>query len=237
VRRAVFAVGLLIGSGGCGPSDSQPAVTVEIAEPEASWDSQLAAVREGRSTEIRLSGENVDSLRFRELAIGCAGLTTLALDRADVRDEDLEPLRSLPNLRWLKLPGPIGDAGIESIAACRDLEILNLPGAAFTDQGLVRLKTLDRLSLLRFGSPGVTDRGLEQLRSLPRLTALHLIGVPITDAGLKTVAGIESLESFYLDGGSVTEKGLRDLLAERPDLHFHKDQYHLPGDPNADVHD
>jgi len=237
VTRAAVAACLLLALCGCGRSASPPAIIVDIAEPEESWENQLAAVRDGRSSEIRLSAESVDASHFGELAVGCGGLTTLVLDRTDLRDEDLEPLRSLPNLRWLKLPGPVGDPGLEAIAACRDLEILNLPGAAFTDGGLAKLATLDRLSLLRFGSPRVTDSGLGHLKSLPRLKALHLIGVPITDAGLEAVASVETLESFYLDRGEVTEAGLGRLLADRPDIHLHKDQYHLPGDPNADVHE
>lgn len=236
MRPAVVSFSLTIALAGCGPSDPPAAVVIEIAEPEASWKTQLAAVRGGRSTEIRLSEQRVDAALFRELATGCAGLTVLALDRADLRDDDLEPLRSLADLRWLKLPGPIGDAGAETIAACRSLEILNLPGAAFADSGLAKLATLDRLSLLRFGSPNVTDAGLVRLEELPKLKALHLIGVPITDAGLRAVGSVKSLESFYLDGGRVTEAGLRKLLTDRPDIHFHKDQNHLPGDPNADVH-
>lgn len=219
---------------GCRESKAPPSATAGAAE--AGWYAQLAAVRNGRSDEIRLTDEPVTAARFRDL-VGCERLTTLVLDRADLRDEDLAPLRSLPKLRWLKLPARVGDHGATTIAECRSLEILNLPAATFTDTGLASLATLERLSLLRFGSPNVTDEGLKPLSGLPKLRFLHLLDVPITDAGLEHVAAIETLESFYLDGGHTTDPGLRELLAARPDLHFHKDQRHLPGDPNADRHD
>jgi hypothetical protein len=242
VKRRAAVLSLLPLLIGCGTSAAPESVAAPepaaaVAPAELGWDAQLAAVRAGRSDEIRLADELVTAARFRDLATGCEGLTTLLLDRADLRDEDLVVLRSLPKLRRLRLPAPVGDDGAAIIAECRALEILNLPSASFTDSGLAKLATLEHLFLLRFGSPNVTDEGLEPLTELPKLRFLHLLDVPITDAGLKHVAAIETLESFYLDGGRTTDTGLRDLLAARPDIHFHKDQHHLPGDPNADMHD
>ncbi|HEX6987253.1 MAG TPA: hypothetical protein VF170_17885 [Planctomycetaceae bacterium] len=207
-----------------------------VIEREASWEELVAAVRSGKADEIRLSGP-VTPEQFRDLATGCEGLTALVLGEARVRDEDLDVLPALPRLRWLKLPAPVGDEGAAAIARCESLEILNLPEGVFSDAGLSEIAGLERLSLLRFGSPNVTDDGLKELARLPRLKFLHLLGVPVTDAGLKHVAAIGTLESFYLDGGRATDDGLRALLGERPDLHFHKDQHHLPGDPNAHRHE
>jgi hypothetical protein len=68
------------------------------------------------------------------------------------------------------------------------------------------------------------------------LRFLHLIDVPITDAGLAHVSGMTWLESFYLDGGDCTDAGLRGLLQALPELHFHRDQLHLPDDPHAHPH-
>jgi hypothetical protein len=87
--------------------------------------------------------------------------------------------------------------------------------------------------LLRFGSPHVTDEGIRSVARLPRLRFLHLLDVPITDAALDHIATIKTLESFYLDGGHASDDGLRRLIAQRPALHVHLDQTHMPGDPNA----
>jgi hypothetical protein len=71
---------------------------------------------------------------------------------------------------------------------------------------------------------------------MPALRFLHLIDVPVTDAGIAHLQSMSRLESFYLDGGRCTDDGLRALLRALPDLHFHLDQLHLPGDPKADDH-
>jgi hypothetical protein len=234
--RCIAAIGWVSLAFLAGCSEAPAPGVPPLPAAEANWDAQVAAVREGRSDEIRVSESVVAAGQFRELATGCDGLATLVLDRADLSDGDLAPLAALPKLRWLKLPSAVGDDGAATIAGCRSLELLNLPAAVLTDAGLAQLATLDRLTLLRFGSPNVTDEGLKSLRGL-RLRSLHLIGVPITDAGLESVAAIPTLESFYLDGGNTTDAGLRKLIERRPDLHFHKDQLHLPGDPNADVHE
>lgn len=231
---AAFAIALLLV--GCDDPAPSPKSQSETAERPASWDDLVAAVRAG-ADKIRTS-EPVTAEQFGTLATGCDGLTAIVLEgTASLADDDLAVLSSLPKLRWLKLPSPIGDAGAESIAGCESLEIVNLPNGSFSDAGLAKLASLERLELLRFGSPNVTDEGLKELARLPRLKFLHLLDVPITDDGLKHVAAVESLESFYLDGGNATDDGLRRLLADRPDLHFHKDQHHLPGDPNAHRHE
>ena len=74
------------------------------------------------------------------------------------------------------------------------------------------------------------------LSQLKELRFLHLIDVPLTDASLPILEGLSSLQSLYLDGDRCTEKGLHGLLQKRPDIHFHRDQLHLPDDPNADPH-
>jgi hypothetical protein len=209
----------------------------DAIDAEESWNEQIAAVRAGLSDEIRISDELITAEHFDELKRGCDSLATLLIDQAELADTDLAVLSALPRLRWLKLPTPVGDEGAFAIARCTTLERLNLPLARFSDAGLSAVASLEGLTLLRFGSPNVTDEGLQELRYLPRLKFLHLLGVPITDAGLPHIASIETLQSFYLDGGRTTDAGLRKLLADRPDLHFHKDQRHLPGDPQAHRHE
>lgn len=238
--RRLFAPAVLFTLlAGCDGSASvsttgSPSASTKVA---ASWSDQIDAVRVGRATEIRLAA-TVTSGQFAELATGCDGLTALVLERAQLDDADLELLTALPHLRWIKLPSSVGDEGAASIGRCQALEIVNLPAAVFSDAGLAQLAELDRLELLRFSSPNVTDAGLKELARLPRLKFLHLIDVPMTDAGLQHVADVKTLESFYLDGETgATDDGLRALLTERPDLHFHKDQQHLPGDPNSHRHD
>ncbi len=236
IRTTCLIASILATTIGCGGGVPEAARPRSEAVVEPSWEEQIAAVRAGAADEIRIEDAEVTPAQFYGLSRDCRELKTLVINDAQLSDADLDALDSLPHLRWLKLPGPVGDEGASMIARRRELEILNLPDARLTDAGLRRLATLDRLTLLRFGSPNVTDAGLASLRGLDRLRFLHLMSVPVTDAGLDDVAAISSLESFYLDGGHATDAGLSRLLTRRSDLHFHKDQRHLPGDPNAHPH-
>jgi hypothetical protein len=219
-----------------------PACSGETEHPpatppaEASWSQQISAVREGRSNQIIVTHQAIDATQFVELADSCDGLLILEIESAGVHDEDLAVLEHCPHLKRLKLGAPVGDTGTEHIAAVPSLEIVNLPEARFTDDGLASLARLPRLELLRFHTPNVTDAGMAHIPEIKSLRFLHLIDVPITDTGLRPLYSMTELESFYLDGSQCTEDGLGDLLRALPELHFHKDQLHLPGDPHADEH-
>jgi hypothetical protein len=206
------------------------------AEPEATFESQLAAVRAGESQTIKSSAE-VSAEQFGELATGCEGLQVLHLTQPQIGDEDLSILPRLVSLRQLVLHAPIGDAGLDWIAQCPSLEIVNLPSGTFSDAGLQRLEELPLLTLLRFSSPGVTDAGLASIPEMENLRFLHLIDVPVTDDGLDAIKQAPLLESFYLDGGKCTEEGLSCLAKARPALHIHLDQLHLPGHDHGHSHD
>lgn len=229
---AVLAISLV----GC-RGESKPAPTFPHSGSEVPWADQIEAVRAGRSHEIHLESQVVRPSEWADLAEGCAGLTALEVAHADVADSDLDLIAALPQLRRLRLGAPVGDAGLEHLAECPILSVLNLPAAEFTDAGLERLAHLPRLELLRFHSPHVTDAGLAHVATMRSLRFLHLIDVPVTDAGLAHLHAMTWLESFYLDGGHCTDEGLSALLRALPDLHFHRDQLHLPGDPRAHPHE
>lgn len=214
--------------------DAEPPASAEAA-PEPSWEDQLAEVRAGNSSEIRVT-KDVTPEQWRELAEGCEGLTALKLPQATIEDGDLSLLSSLVSLRQLVLGGPVGDAGLATIATCPSLEIVNLPGGDFSDVGLAHLKQLPLLTLLRFGSPHVTDAGMEHLAEMPNLRFVHLINTPITDDGLEGLKRCSLLESFYIDGGKCSEEGLSCLLQAHPGLHLHVDQLHLSGDAHGRDH-
>lgn len=220
---------------GCRP-EPEPPVAAEPAASARSWSEQIAAVRSGDATRISVTEETIDDREFAELAEGCASLVMLEIDHADIPQTALQLLHDLPALRRLKLGCPVDDAGARHIAAVSTLEILNLPDARISDDGLAALAELPRLELLRLHSPHVTDAGLSHIARMDSLRFLHLIDVPITDAGLRPLHEMTQLESFYLDGGRCTDEGLRELLAALPELHFHKDQLHLPGDRHAHPH-
>lgn len=236
LRVALRGVWLMVICG-CQPNGeplSGPDAGVAVTPEEQSWSDQLVEVRAGRTRILSLAGPVPDH-SLSDLEEGCGGLEELRLADEQLSDEALASLKKLTSLRHLVLFAPVSDAGIEQIAGCPSLEILNLPHGTFTDAGLARLKSLPLLIQLRFRSPNVTDAGMEEIVGMTNLRRLHLIDVPITDEGLKPLEGMTLLESFYIDGGKCSEEGLRRLLNARPHLHMHVDQLHLPGDP-ADDH-
>ena len=158
----------------------------------------------------------------------------LEISHTPTTDEEWAVLKQFWRLKLLRLNGPTDDADLARIAERSSLEILNLTDGQFTDAGLASLRQLPRLRQLRFKSRQVSDHGLKTLTEFPALKRLHLIEVPITDQGLTSIGKLTQLESFYLDGGNCSDKGLHGLLRELPELHFHYNQLHLPGDPNAD---
>lgn len=137
----------------------------------------------------------------------------------------------------IRLKAAIEDAQLAELKGLTDLRRINLPESQISDAGLaVIAKEVPQLELLRIGSPKITDAGLTTVAQMKKLRFLHLIEVPITDAGLKHLEPMTWLESFYLDGGKATDEGLSALITALPELHFHLDQQHLPGDPNCDKH-
>lgn len=203
---------------------------------EAAWGEQVASVRSGASTEIIVQSRPVTAAELLDLAEGCERLRDLEIDDCDVTAEAAAAIGNLAELQKLKLGAPVDDAALAQLARARQLTTLNLPHARFTDAGLASIATLPGLQLLRIHAPNVTDDGMPHIASMKSLRFLHLIDVPITDAGLEHLHGMSWLQSFYLDGGNCTDDGLYALLTALPDLHFHKDQLHLPDDPRAHPH-
>lgn len=216
------------------PASSIPATAAVTAE--SPWRDQIARVRSGMSTQISVRQAHITAVDLQDLASDCAALEVLDLEDVEIASDSLSVLERLTALKRLKLGGPVDDAALGQIVKAQGLVSINLPQATFTDRGLELLAQLPKLELLRFHSPRVTDDGLRAIARMPALRFLHLIDVPVTDAGLLHLHGMRRLESFYLDGGACTDTGLRSLLAALPELHFHRDQLHLPGDPRADVH-
>lgn len=228
---------LLVVSGvlsGCGETPppaplSESVPVVAPAPPEKSFAEQLAAVRAGDASQIRVHTSEVTAEELEQLRDGCDGLTVLQL-RGTFDDAALEVLPHLVSLRQLVLDAPVGDAGLQLIGRCSSLEIVNLPRALCSDAGLAALRELPLLTLLRIGSPLLTNAGMEHLAEMPNLRFVHLIGAPITDEGLEPLKRVRLLESFYIDGSRCTDAGLSCLLKAAPGLHLHVNQLHLPGD-------
>ena len=197
---------------------------------------QVVAWRSGATDEIvvrsrALTDQDVPQLKE------CAGLRRLHVYRSELTEAGLAGLSELTQLEILRLEGrPISDEGVQLLCRLTDLRVLNLPSGGFTEAAIVHIAELPHLELLRLGGRGIKDESLATLSEMRSLRFLHLIGASITDVGLGHLCDMHQLESLYLDGTQVTDAGIRDLLRALPELHFHRDQTHVDGDPNRDGH-
>lgn len=216
---------------GCGGGDSRalPSESLDLAD-------QLQSCKAGDSREIVHRG--TVSLRELEAVAAVEHLEKLELYDLPLPADVVAPLVGrLQHLTHLRLEGgEIDDRTLLAISELPQLEVLNLPDGTFGDAAISAIARMPKLQLLRFHSPNVSDRGLAALAESPALRFLHLMDVPITDSGLAALQGMDQLESLYVDGGDVTDTGIASLLKSNPQLHFHRNQLHVDGDPNADGH-
>ncbi len=221
---------LLILNSGCG----RPATPIAKESTSPSWEQQIANVRSGEGVRIQTTAA-VSKDQWRQLANGCATLQQLEVGEVRLAPDDYALLANLPNLRRLKLSGPIRDADAAQIADAESIEELLLSSDELTDQGIEELCRLP-LVQLRLRAPRGTDRSAKAIETLRNVRFLHLIELPLTDAALPSFVALEELESLYLDHTRCSDDGLSSLLKARPDIHFHLDQTHLRDDPQKHPH-
>ncbi len=205
---------------------------------EATFPEQVAAVRAGTSSRIRVADRALTEEEWEEIA-GLETLLHLDLQEGVADDAKAIVLSRLPRLERLVLrESPLGDEGFRHLAACHTLRDINLPQARCTLVGLAALAELPRLKNLRLGSPelcpdgnGCTELGMTLLQ-FPALRSLHLIDVPVGDDGLGGIARYDGLWTLYLDGAGISDEAWERYFALHPEVHVHVDQAHHDRDPN-----
>ena len=215
---------------------SPPKQSPSTSIPEASWDEQISAVQRGEGDRIEITQTVIGDEHLQQLN-ELTALRELILDKSNVTDAGLAPLKKLPNLDHLRLRGAkITDQGFHDICQLSSLKRLNLPQADLTDAGLAELPALDKLELLRLGSPRVTNAGIEKIAAVKSIRWLHLIDIPVTDPALKSIAELPNLESLYLDGARISDDAYEQFFRVQPGLHLHIDQKHHDRDPHKAGH-
>jgi hypothetical protein len=130
-----------------------------------------------------------------------------------LKDDDLQCLRSFPELEHLYLGGTgIGDAGLKHIAGLKHLKRLGLIGTKFTDAGLKELEGLQELNDVLVGNTAITDAGLASLGKLKNLESLLLSFAKITGTGFKNVDGLPKLKQLYLNHTKFNDAGAAELV-------------------------
>lgn len=156
------------------------------AEKTPPTETEKAAI-----AQIRKSGGQVMELAQNDSRLDVA----FHLADGKITDEQLVPLKDLPQLAQL-----------------------NLRGREITNAGLVNLKNLKGLQKLHLEKTKITDEGLEQLKGLESLEYLNLYGTEITDAGLKHLEGLKKLRKLYLWQTKVTDAGVAALKTAIPEI-------------------
>ena len=141
--------------------------------------------------EIRKAGGQVIELAQNDSRLDVA----FHLADGKITDDNLIPLKSLPQLAQL-----------------------NLRGREITNVGLVHLKDLKGLIRLHLEKTKITDDGLVSLTGLENLEYLNLYGTEVTDAGLKHLEGLKKLRKLYLWQTKVSDAGVAALKAAIPEL-------------------
>lgn len=209
---------------------------MEFDRETATWEQQIQDVQSGKSRSIRFDSQITD----REFAMlqGRTELHVLSLSNAPITDASSEVISSLSELQEIRLEKTkLSDSAARKLGQLQGLVKINISDCEFSDSGIESWSELPNLIQLRVGSQKLTDSCLSTIAKIRSLRFLHLIRVPVTDVGLKHLHGMKQLESFYLDGAAASDVGLSELIEALPQLHFHRDQMHLPGDPRADKHD
>jgi len=165
-----------------------------------------------RLLEINLKGNaNVNDEELASLP-SLPDLKELNLALTKVTDMGVRALPEFPRLQTLYLSQTnAGDAALESLRRYGDIHILNLDGTRITDEGLGKVALLVRIEILSMVNTSVTDAGLKELRHFPKLMMLGLNGTQVGDAGMQHVKHLSTLTHLHLSRTKLTDAGLMSL--------------------------
>ncbi|MFO7901216.1 MAG: leucine-rich repeat domain-containing protein [Planctomycetota bacterium] len=123
----------------------------------------------------------------------------------------LQPLRDLPNLRWMIIRSNArfhgSDLGV--LDKLNDLEVLVLETCAVTDETLQHLRNLKQLRMLCLDHASITNRGARHLQVLGNLRNLSLSDTRVGDAGIGNLTEAKKLRRLNLCDTQVGNRGLR----------------------------
>jgi uncharacterized membrane protein/mono/diheme cytochrome c family protein len=104
-------------------------------------------------------------------------------------DEDLALLSPIAVHLWSLNLGrsAVTDAGMASVASCKNLRVLKLNGTAVGDAGVLALVGLKHLQRLNVYGTQVGDSSIDAIERMPALTHVYLWDTKVTRLGLDTL--------------------------------------------------
>jgi hypothetical protein len=219
------------------PSDANRLAELLVSQIKAELKQQLIAelepqLRQQVRAELygQLKVELKEQLKESVKAVVLAELSAPGQVPSEVEAEAIEQIRQLGGTVLqlaesddsrtvaFHLGGTdLTDEGLVHLKSLNKLVHLNLKGTQVTDAGMAHLAGLVSLTRLNLAQTSVGDEGLRHLMGLDNIVYLNLYGSRVTDAGLRYLAGMTNLRKLFLWQSDVTEQGARKLQAELPD--------------------
>jgi serine/threonine protein kinase/formylglycine-generating enzyme required for sulfatase activity/Leucine-rich repeat (LRR) protein len=176
-------------------------------------------------------------------------LADLRLERRHLTAVGVGNLARLPKLSIIELGTDVGDDELENIRPLKRLMWLRAGGTAITDAGLQHLSALPKLSKLELGGACISDVGLAHVAKLSQLTSLKVSGPKMNDAVIKHLGSLKNLTHLDLRPtmlmatsderlmpNLVTAAGVAELRAALPNCEILWEQGPLSTvDPNREV--
>lgn len=202
-----------------------PAQTKAVAEPEQKPPRGMVPNTTGALSQPTPEMAAMERKGFmRQMQSSKWSLTNEGVDhwysiQVTFTDADLPLLKPFPNLEVLDIPGAdFSDQGAVQLAEMfPGLKQLNLDRTRITDGGLKALAVLGALEELELSQTAVTDRGLKTIsESFPNLKMLAINETRVTDKGLKALANLKNLKTVKAKKSKVTKAGSDALRKELP---------------------
>lgn len=161
----------------------------------------------------------IDQATFAKIG-DLAWLNTAQLANAQVTDEQLAVLATLPNLHTLSISESkkVSATGLAHFAGHGRLEKIFAGDTSIDDEALGKLVGLSKLNTLDISRTKVTDAGLAHLVDLPALEVLTLRGLPITDAAADSLKQMTALRLLNVAETKITPAAVKALKAANKDL-------------------
>jgi hypothetical protein len=146
-------------------------------------------------------------------------LETLYINLGDLQDDDVERIVSrVPNVRHLTMRHSAGltNRSVRHITRLKQLESLDLTGAAIDDGASADLERLTHLTRIDLSGSKVGDETARALASLPRLTDLSIQRTKMTASGLEAIVRTGKLERLSTDQATLNNDELSMLQRLEP---------------------
>jgi len=160
-------------------------------------------------SELSLAPRMPTATGMRHLA-ELESLETLRLRQAVIPEASAEGLRTLTQLKELRLPRA-RPAAFSFLASLTNLEKLDLSNTPFADKDVAHLLALTKLSMLNLEATHLTDDGILRLRGMTHLRELAISGWRFSEPIALLLRSLPDLKSLRISFSRVDLPAMRHL--------------------------